>query len=46
MQVNNSVYPNESQMQGFAEPGPPGPIYMVNLLKEDGSDESLQHVTW
>lgn len=20
-------------MQGFAEPGPPGPIYMVNLLK-------------
>ena len=33
MQVTNSVYPNEAQMQGFAEPGPHGPIYMVNLLK-------------
>ena len=33
MQVINSVYPNESQLAGFAEPGPEGPIYMVNLLK-------------
>ena len=33
MQVSNSVYPNEAQLQGFAEPGPEGPIYMVNLLK-------------
>ena len=33
MQVNNSVYPNEAQLQGFTEPGPEGPIYMVNLLK-------------
>jgi hypothetical protein len=33
MQVENSVYPNKAQMQGFAEPGPEGPIYMVNLLK-------------
>jgi uncharacterized protein (DUF1330 family) len=33
MQVTNSVRPNEAQLQGFAEPGPEGPIYMVNLLK-------------
>jgi hypothetical protein len=33
MQVTNSVYPNEAQLAGFAEPGPAGPIYMVNLLK-------------
>ena len=33
MQVNNAVYPNEHQLKGFAEPGPTGPIYMVNLLK-------------
>ena len=33
MEVKNSVAPNESQMAGFAEPGPDGPIYMVNLLK-------------
>ena len=33
MQVNNSVYPNQAQLQGFTEPGPEGPIYMVNLLK-------------
>ncbi|HEY5646215.1 MAG TPA: hypothetical protein VIS76_09750 [Pseudomonadales bacterium] len=33
MQVNNSVYPNETQMREFGEPGPQGPIYMVNLLK-------------
>ena len=33
MQVNNSVYPNETQMREFSEPGPEGPIHMVNLLK-------------
>ena len=33
MQVINSIYPNEEQMRGFGEPGPDGPIYMVNLLK-------------
>jgi uncharacterized protein (DUF1330 family) len=33
MEVKNSVYPNEAQVRGFAEPGPDGPIYMVNLLK-------------
>ena len=33
MEVTNSVYPNEAQMRGFADPGPDGPIYMVNLLK-------------
>ena len=48
MHYENSVYPNEAQMQGFAEPGPDGPIYMVNLLKfkehaeyEDGRETSL-----
>ena len=33
MQVTNSVYPTEEQIHGFNEPGPEGPIYMVNLLK-------------
>ncbi|MEZ5568930.1 MAG: DUF1330 domain-containing protein [Halioglobus sp.] len=33
MQVNNAVIPNEAQIKGFFEPGPDGPIYMVNLLK-------------
>ena len=33
MEVANRVRPNEEQMRGFAEPGPDGPIYMVNLLK-------------
>jgi uncharacterized protein (DUF1330 family) len=33
MQVKNSVVANSEQMAGFAEPGPDGPIYMVNLLK-------------
>jgi uncharacterized protein (DUF1330 family) len=33
VQVDNAVYPNEAQIRGFAEPGPDGPIYMVNLLK-------------
>ena len=45
MEVINRVVPNEAQIQGFMEPGPEGPIYMVNLLKfkeraiyEDGRD--------
>ena len=33
MQVHNSVYPNQDQIRGFTEPGPEGPIYMLNLLK-------------
>ena len=48
MEVKNSVYPNEAQMQGFMQPGPDGPIYMVNLLKykdvaeyEDGRKTGL-----
>jgi len=36
MKVENAVYPNEAQMQGFADPGKGGPIYMVNLLKFKG----------
>lgn len=31
MKVTNSVYPSESQIRGFLQPGPE-PIYMVNLL--------------
>lgn len=48
MEVNNAVIPNEEQIKGFFEPGPEGPIYMVNLLKfkpqaeyEDGRETSL-----
>ena len=33
MEVHNRVNPNQEQMAGFLEPGPEGPIYMVNLLK-------------
>jgi len=33
MDFTNSVIPNEEQIKGFFEPAPPGPIYMVNLLK-------------
>ena len=33
MEVKNQVMPNREQIEGFAEPGPSGPIYMVNLLK-------------
>lgn len=33
MEFSNSVYPDEEQMKGFLEPGPEGPICMVNLLK-------------
>jgi uncharacterized protein (DUF1330 family) len=33
MEVKNAVIPNEDQIKGFFQPGPEGPIYMVNLLK-------------
>ena len=33
MDVKNAVMPTPEQIQGFLEPGPEGPIYMVNLLK-------------
>ncbi|MDA1073799.1 MAG: DUF1330 domain-containing protein [Proteobacteria bacterium] len=33
MKVVNQVQPDANQMKGFADPGPEGPIYMVNLLK-------------
>jgi uncharacterized protein (DUF1330 family) len=48
MQVENAVYPDPQQMAGFQEPGPDGPIYMVNLLRfkdkasyEDGRETQL-----
>ena len=48
MEVNNKVIPNEEQIKGFMEPGPEGPIYMLNLLKfkekaeyEDGRETDL-----
>ena len=48
MEVTNSVYPNREQIEGFLEPGPEGPICMVNLLKfkplaeyEDGRETDL-----
>src|SRR6056300_1168085 len=48
MNYENSVYPNEAQLQGFADPGPEGPICMVNLIKfkekaeyEDGRETDL-----
>jgi uncharacterized protein (DUF1330 family) len=33
MEVKNSVVTNQEQIEGFLQPGPDGPIYMVNLLK-------------
>jgi uncharacterized protein (DUF1330 family) len=33
MEFENSVIPDAEQLKGFLEPGPEGPIYMVNLLK-------------
>lgn len=33
MKVENKVTPSEAQMRGFADPGPEGPIYMLNMLK-------------
>ncbi|MFT5012796.1 MAG: hypothetical protein ACJAX5_000700 [Patiriisocius sp.] len=48
MEYKNSVVPNPEQIAGFFEPGPEGPIYMVNLLKfkakaeyEDGRETTL-----
>ena len=48
MEVTNSVYPNKAQIEGFMQPGPEGPICMVNLLKfkpraeyEDGRETEL-----
>jgi hypothetical protein len=48
MKVENSVVPNAEQLGGFAQPGPDGPLYMVNLLKfkeraeyEDGRETDL-----
>ena len=48
MKYENSVVPNQEQIEGFFEPGPEGPIYMVNLLKfkekaeyEDGRESDL-----
>jgi uncharacterized protein (DUF1330 family) len=48
MEVINSVVPNQEQIEGFFQPGPDGPIYMVNLLKfkdkavyEDGRATNL-----
>ena len=48
MEVTNRVVPNEDQIKGFFEPGPEGPIYMVNLLRfkdkaeyEDGRSTNL-----
>jgi uncharacterized protein (DUF1330 family) len=48
MHYENAVYPNDEQMAGFAEAGPDGPIYMVNLLRyrdraeyPDGGDRGL-----
>jgi uncharacterized protein (DUF1330 family) len=33
MHVENRVHPDAAQLQAFQEPGPDGPIVMVNLLK-------------
>ena len=49
MKIINEVTPTDpAQLAGFGEPGPDGPIYMVNLLKfketaeyEDGRDTDL-----
>ena len=48
MEVSNCLYPSKEQIEGFLEPGPEGPICMVNLLKfkpmaeyEDGRETAL-----
>ncbi len=46
MQVENSVYPSEEQFKGFSQPGPDGPIYMVNLLKFKAHAEYAEHRTY
>ncbi|MDP6979119.1 MAG: DUF1330 domain-containing protein [Myxococcota bacterium] len=48
MKVENQVLPDGERIKGFLEPGPDGPIYMVNLLRfkekaeyEDGRETDL-----
>ncbi len=48
MNVKNAIEPNAEQLAGFMQPGPDGPICMVNLLKfkdkavyEDGRETDL-----
>jgi uncharacterized protein (DUF1330 family) len=48
MRVENAISPTAEQMKGFQEPGPVGPIFMLNLLKfkdraeyQDGRETSL-----
>lgn len=48
MQVENSLHPSAQQMTAFQDPGPDGPIFMVNMLKfkdkaeyEDGRETNL-----
>jgi uncharacterized protein (DUF1330 family) len=48
MKVENAVVPSPEQLEGFAQPGPEGPICMVNLLRfkdkaeyEDGRETDL-----
>lgn len=48
MKVENAVYPNKQQMEGFLEQTEEGPIFMVNLLKfkekavyQDGRETDL-----
>jgi len=48
MKVENAVEPSKEQLEGFAQPGPEGPIYMLNLLRykdkaeyEDGRETEL-----
>jgi uncharacterized protein (DUF1330 family) len=33
MEINNKVSPSKEQIEGFFEPGPDGPIFMLNMLK-------------
>ena len=51
MEVKNAVLPSEEQIKGFFEPGPDGPLYMVNLLKfkdraeyDDGRETGLSGI--
>lgn len=48
MNVVNAVWPNDAQVEAMGEPGPDGPIVMVNLLKfkhraqyKDGRETNL-----
>ncbi len=33
MLVENAVIPNQKQMEEFTEPGPDGPMYMLNYVR-------------